>query len=31
VQELQDAGLDEDEELFETFYWMTSAIYQRVE
>ena len=31
VQALQDAGLDQDQELFETFYWMTNAIYQRVE
>jgi HEAT repeat protein len=31
VQALQDAGLDQDQELFETFYWMTSAVYQRIE
>lgn len=30
VGTLQAAGLDKDEQLCETFYWMTSAIYQRV-
>ncbi|UCG22921.1 MAG: hypothetical protein JSW55_12170, partial [Chloroflexota bacterium] len=31
VQALQDAGLKQNEELFETLYWLTRAIYQREE